>query len=80
MHEPKMHGTNATPPRSGPKGPIIFPPIHAPITPKTAAVKNPPGIVPGTRRSAIKAHTAATITNKIRDSISITIKLLNLLN
>ncbi len=60
-----MAGISATPASSGPKLPIKEVPIQAPIMPTMAEAKNPPGIDPGTIASAIHAHTAATIKNKM---------------
>jgi hypothetical protein len=57
---PKIQGIRATPSRLGPKLPNIDEPIHAPINPKIADTKKPPGMVPGTILSAIQAHAAAT--------------------
>jgi hypothetical protein len=57
---PKIQGTSATPSRLGPKLPNTDEPIHAPMRPKIADTKKPPGIVPGTILSAIQAHAAAT--------------------
>jgi hypothetical protein len=64
-----MQGTSATPARLGPKDPIMLSPIHAPMIPKIADVKNPPGITPGTNLSAIHAQAAATIRKRIKAKI-----------
>ena len=69
--EPIMQGINGTPASSGPTPPIKFTPSQPPIMPTTAEVKNPPGTVFGTKRSAIAAQTAATTKNKINQIIDI---------
>jgi hypothetical protein len=66
-----MQGINGIPASSGPTPPIKFTPSHPPIMPTIAEVKNPPGTVFGTRRSARAAHTAATIKYKTNRTIDI---------